>query len=176
MSYVESDDESMSTDSSWSKSGNCTWAGPVPDEGDFLKELEGTRSFDGTWTGPKLLNDGRKVDMEYMRKHGVFEVVDENACHDNGCNPLTLKWVDKVKGDVCRSRLVCREIKKAKNKDEQLGPEDVISPMQPLEGVEDAGVHDDGNHTDAPIEMATWDVSRAHLYGDAPQVDLHLTS
>ena len=35
-----------------------------------------------------------------MRKHGVFEVVDERECYDNGGNPLTLKWVDKMTGDV----------------------------------------------------------------------------
>ena len=27
--------------------------------------------------------------------------------------------------------------------------------------------HDDGNHADGPFEMATWDVSRAHFYGEA---------
>ena len=44
-----------------------------------------------------------------------------------------LKWVDKMKGEKCRSRLVSREIKKAR--DEHLGPEDVFSPMPPSEGV-----------------------------------------
>ena len=48
-----------------------------------------------------------------------------------------------MKGDVCRSRLVCREPKKAKNKDEHFGPEDVFSPMPTSEGVEDVCVHDD---------------------------------
>ena len=45
-------------------------------------------------------------------KMGVFEVVDEKVCYDNGCKPLMLKWVDKRNGEKCRSRLVCREIKK----------------------------------------------------------------
>ena len=45
--------------------------------------------------------------------------------------------------DVCRSRLVCREIKKAENKDEQLGPEDVSAPMPPSVGLKIAGIHDD---------------------------------
>ena len=53
---------------------------------------------------------------------GVFEVVDEKECYDNGRKPLMLKCVDKMKGEKCRSRLVCREIKKAKDRDEQLGP------------------------------------------------------
>ena len=75
-------------------------------------------------------------------------------------------------GDVCRSRLVCREIKKARNKDEQLGPEDVFSPMPPWEGLKMlvstmmTGL-DDGNPADGPFEMARWDVSGAHLHGEA---------
>ena len=65
---------------------------------------------------------------------GVFEVVDEKECYDNGCKPLMLKCVDKMKGEKCRSRL-CREIKKVRDRDEQLGPEDVFSPMPPSEGL-----------------------------------------
>ena len=105
-------------------------------------------------------------------KKGVFKVVDEKICCDNGCKPLMLKWVNKMKGEKCRSRLVCREMKKAKIRDEQLGPEDVFSPLPPSEGLKMlvstmmAG-HDDGNHVDGPFEMATWDVSRAHFYGEA---------
>ena len=76
-------------------------AGPVPNQGDHPTELEGTWSIDGTCTDPKLLNDGRREEMKCTRKHCVV------------VNPLTLKWVDKMKGDVCRSSLVCREIKKA---------------------------------------------------------------
>ena len=107
-----------------------------------------------------------------MMKMGVFEVVDEKECYDHGCKPLMLKWVDKVKGEKCRSRLVCREIKKARDRDEQLGPEDVFSPMPPSEGLKMLVStmmtgYDDGNHVDGPFEMATWDVSRAHFYGEA---------
>ena len=110
--------------------------------------------------------------MEYMMKMGVFEVVDEKECYDNGCKPLMLKWVDKMKGEKCRSRLVFREIKKARDRDEQLGPEDMFSPMPPWEGLKMLVStimtgHDDGNHVDGPFEMATWDVSRAHFYGEA---------
>ena len=104
--------------------------------------------------------------MEYTRKMGVFEVVDEKECYDNGCKPLKLKWVDKMKGEKCRSRLVCREIKRAEDRDEQLGPEDVFSPMPPSEGLKMLVStmmtgHEDGNHADGPFEMATWDVESA---------------
>ena len=59
---------------------------------------------------------------------------------------------------------MCREIKKARDKDEQLGPEDVFSPMRPSEGLKMLVStmmtgHDDENHVDGPFEMATWDVS-----------------
>ena len=105
-------------------------------------------------------------------KMGVFEVVDEKECCDNGCKSLMLLWVDKMKGEKCRSRLACRQIKRAKDRDEQLGPEDVLSPMPPSEGLKMPVStmmtgQDDGNHVDGPFEMATWDVSRAHFYGEA---------
>ena len=115
--------------------GEIHFAGPVPDEGDNPTELEGKWGVDGTCIDPKLLIAGRKEEVEYMMKMGVFKVVDENECYDNGCKPLMLKWVDKMKGEKCRSRLVSREIKKAKDRDEQLGPEDVFSPMPPTEGL-----------------------------------------
>ena len=148
------------------------FAGPVPDEGDYPTELEGKWGVDGIWIDPKLLIPGRKEEMEYMMKMGVFEVVDEKECYDNGCKPLMLKWVDKMKGEKCRSRLVCRVIKMAKDRDEQLGPEDVFSPMPPSEGLKMLVStmmtgHDHGNHVDGPFEMATCDVSRAHFYGEA---------
>ena len=106
-----------------------------------------------------------------MRKMGVFEVVDEKECCDNGGKSLKLKWVDKMKGEKCPSRLVCREIKRAKDRDEQLGPEDLFSPLPPSEGLKMLVStmmtgHDDGNHADVPFEMATMDVSRAHFYGE----------
>ena len=46
------------------------FAGPVPDEGDNPKELEGKWGVDGTWIDPKLLIAGRK------RGNGVH---DENG-------------------------------------------------------------------------------------------------
>ena len=51
-------------------------------------------------------------------------------------------------------------------------PEDVFSPMPQSEGLKMLVStmmtgHDDENHADGPFEMATWDVSRAHFYGEA---------
>ena len=150
-------------------------------KGDYATELEGKWRVDGTWIDPKLLSEGRKEEMEFLRKMGVFEVVDEKECYYNGCKPLKLKWVDKMKGEKCHSRLVCREIKRARDRDEQLGPEDVCSPMPPSEGLKMLVStmmtgHDDGNHADGPFEMTTWDVLRAHFCPRNSQVDLHISS
>ena len=74
----------------------------------------------------------------------MFEDADQKQCYDNCCKLFTLKWVD-----VCRSRLVCRGIKTAKNKYDLLGPERCVFTDAAVGGVEDAGVHDDHeNHTD----------------------------
>ena len=49
-----------------------------------------------------------------------------------------------MKGEISRSRSVCREVKKAKDIDEQFGPEDVFSPMPSSEGLKIyAGVNND---------------------------------
>ena len=39
------------------------------------------------WIDPELLVAGRTEEMEYMVKMGVFEVVNEKECCDNGCKP-----------------------------------------------------------------------------------------
>ena len=44
--------------------GELHFAGPVLDEGDYTTELEGNWRVDGTWIDPKLLNEGRKEEME----------------------------------------------------------------------------------------------------------------
>ena len=42
-------------------------------------------------------------------KMGVFEGVNEKECYDNSCKLLMLKWVDRMKGEMSRSRSVCRD-------------------------------------------------------------------
>ena len=144
--------------------GELHFAGPVPDEGGYPSELEGKWRVDGTWIDPKLLIAGRKEEMEDR----CFRSCRREIVLRQRLQTSQTEWVDKMKGEKCRSRLVSR-IKRAKDRDEQLGPEDVFSPMPPSEGLKmlvSAMVtgHDGGNHADGPFEMATWDVSRAHFH------------
>ena len=114
--------------------GEMHFAGPVPDEGDNPTELEGKWGVDGTWIDPKLLIARRREEMEYMMKMGVFEVVDEKECYDNACKPLMLKWVDKMKCEQCRSRLVCREIKRPKTETNNLDQKTYFQPCRRRKG------------------------------------------
>ena len=50
--------------------GELHFAGPVLDEGDYTTELEGKWGVDGALIDPKLLSDGRKEKMEFLRKGG----------------------------------------------------------------------------------------------------------
>ena len=72
-----------------------------------------------------------------------FEVADEKECYDNGCKPLKLKLVDKMKGEKCRSRLVCGEIKKGQGQRRTTWARRRILTPAAVGRVEDACVHND---------------------------------
>ena len=72
--------------------------------------------------------------------------------------------------DRYRSRLVVREIKRAKSADEKPEPEDVFSSMPPIEGLKALISHMMTEQVDPDGEelcMAVWDVSRANFYTNA---------
>ena len=61
-------------------------------------------------------------------------------------------------------------MKKAKRPDERLEAHEVFSSMPPSEALNMAVSYMMTEQVDTrgrPLDMATWDVSRAHLYGEA---------
>eukprot|EP00971_Amphidinium_carterae_P042329 831784-Amphidinium_carterae.1 len=48
-------------------------------------------------------------------------------CYEMQGKPYTLKWVDTNKGDKVSSRIIVRELKRAKTEEEKLEPNDVLS-------------------------------------------------
>ena len=86
---------------------------------------------------------------------------------------LKLKWVDINKGDSnkpkVRSRLVAKEVKRAKRIEDQLGGAEVFSATPPIESVYAlmsmfmTNVEGKDNNK----MMASWDISRAHFMGKA---------
>ena len=104
-------------------------------------------------------------------KMGVFEIVDEKECYDNVCKPLMSKWVDKMKGEKCSSRLVLsREKKKSQGQRRTTWTRRRIFTHAAVGRVEDACVNND----DRTREMATWDVSRAHFHVEARRTRIYL--
>ena len=111
----------------------------------------------------------RRLEMEWIRKQGVYTVVDVKEAYSHQKRLYDMKWVDVQKTkDMVRSRLVVREIKARKTGDEKLGAEEVFAAMPPVEGLKALVSHmqtekfdDEGNF----LEMLVLDVSRAHFYG-----------
>ena len=90
---------------------------------------------EGVKLGPKLIAAGRAEELAWVRKRGEYTVVPESECVEHQGKPYTLKWVDEMKGGVCCSRLVAREVKRAKGPGQQLDEEDVFSAMPPIEAL-----------------------------------------
>ena len=97
-------------------------------------DINGKEEFwddvNGGWLDPAKVTAASAEELEWMVKRGVFIKVPELECRTKQGRPLTLKWVDTIKSDGrYRSRLVVREIKKAKSPDEKLDPQTVFSSM-----------------------------------------------
>ena len=54
---------------------DMSFAGPVPGEGDVHEQLKGAVCVDNRWITPELFTARREEEMEYMKKHGVYVVV-----------------------------------------------------------------------------------------------------
>jgi hypothetical protein len=84
---------------------------------------------------------------------------------------LTLKWVDTRKSSgLVRSRLVAREVKKAKKVEDRLQPHEVFSAMPPVESLKALVSHMMTEQVDPDgdsLVMAVFDVSRAHFNAEA---------
>ena len=105
----------------------------------------------------------------------MFEVVDEKQCYDNGCNPLTLRWVDEMKGDVCRWEV---GLSGNQESQEQRWTRRRVFNLPTVGRVDEAGVHDyDGTRR---LKSHGWTGSIGNvecaLVPRSPQVDLHTSS
>ena len=87
-----------------------------------------------------------------------------------GTKLITTKWVDTNKGDdvnpMCRSRLVLRDMKARKTKNEQLEAKDLFSSMPPLESFRtmvSLMMSKRVSSRGLPLKLAFYDISRAHF-------------
>ena len=158
-------------------------AGPVAEQS-FPADaswFEGEDHFwddiNGGWLDATRVRAARKEELDWMESRKVMMAVPELECKQKQGRPLTLKWLDTVKPDGrYRSRLVVREVKRAKRPEERLDPQDVFSSMPPIEAlkmllsevmtVDDPYVSGDIEQV-VTDQIAVWDVSRAHFYGES---------
>ena len=158
-------------------------AGPVAEQS-FPVEAEWFAGEDrywddmnGGWLDPAAVRAARKEELDWMEAREVMKAVPEKECREKQGRPLTLKWLDTMKPDGRhRSRLVVREVKKAKRPEERLDPQDVFSSMPPIEALKmllSEVMTVDDPHGSVDVEkvvtdqIAVWDVSRAHFYGES---------
>ena len=129
-------------------------------------------------TGAQL--DARKVaearasELAWVKKQGVYEKVEESVCWDEtGRPPITLKWVDRNKGDDVRenyrSRLVVREVK-SQGQAALIPDYALFSSMPPLEGLKilcSLLTTLKRSKSGKKLTLKLTDISRAHFYGKA---------
>ena len=164
-------------------------AGPVPDAAPVINEEDEWYNrlpdSDEYVTGPVYdSNTGVELDaekvklarmeeLEWMKRQKIYTKVPISEAHAAGKRIISMKWVDRNKGDSqrpnFRSRLVCREVKRAS--DAEYIPEFAsFSAMPPLEGLKTLlslmttlKRSKRGN----ALVLRLLDISRAHFYGCA---------
>ena len=106
--------------------------------------------------------------MAWVKKQDAYEKRTLEECwRITGKAPITLKWIDRNKGDHVkknyRSRLVVREVKKQHG---SLPGHMLFNNMPPLEAVKIlcSELATEGSEV---LELALYDISRAHFYGKA---------
>lgn len=110
-------------------------AGPVPDAAPVIDEEEEVYnqlptadtedveepiidSNTGAVLDTGKVKIARAEELAWVHKQQIYTKVPLSECEKEGKTPITMKWIDRNKGDLqrpnYRSRLVCREVKRAK--------------------------------------------------------------
>ena len=161
---------------------NALDAGPSPDDDPHLEDYEDEyvpkfenkgdeQIFFDEITGVQLETEevlkARQEELAWVKKQEVYVKRPISECWAvTGKAPITLKWIDRNKGDSTkknyRSRLVVREVKK---KHGSLPGHQLFSNMPPLEAVKllCSMLATSGSNE----QLALYDISRAHFYGKA---------
>lgn len=158
--------------------------GPVPDDTtnepenkwETPAEEDGKAIYFDSVSGAPLetekVLEARKEELKWVQKQQIYIPVDESECWSvTGKAPITLKWVDRNKGDAkhtnYRSRLVVREVKKA---GQALLDHELHSSMPPLEALKvlcSLMTSMRKSPRGLPLKMKLLDISRAHFYGES---------
>jgi hypothetical protein len=150
-------------------------------DGEFADE-ESERLFDEL-TGMELdveeVRKARREEVEFVKRLKVYEEVPVSECWENtGKPPIGTRWVDILKGELTRSRLVAQDFKKKGDNQR----EDLFAAMPPLEAKKAlfraAAARLKGKFTrdGRKMKMMFIDVRKAHLNAacDKPHMYVNL--
>ena len=127
-------------------------------------------------TGVQLPTDkvleARQEELQWIHRQKIYEKRTLDECWAvTGKAPITLKWIDRNKGDSLhpnfRSRLVVREVKKQHG---ALPAHMLFSNMPPLEAAKILCSLLASKRTSKSgklLKLALYDISRAHFYGES---------
>ena len=124
----------------------------------------------GGMLDPDMVRAGRKEEIDWIVKQKVFTKISMETAKNENARIHDMRWIDTLKGEKVRSRLVVREIKARKRADEKLDPAAVFAAMPPVEGLKALISHiqtEQKNEKGENLEMMVLDISRAHFYGEA---------
>ena len=116
------------------------------------------------WLDPVLIRKAREEEMQYVKKHAVYEKVPMSLCwKETGKNPIKTHWAHTNKGtSECpntRSRWVAKEY--------NTGPRpDLFSATSPLEGVK-LIISEASSSNQKGTVLSVIDVRRAYFYASA---------
>ena len=138
--------------------------------GQIVQELNSIREgkywddAKGGWLDPVLVRKAREEEMQYVKKHAVYEKVPMSQCwKETEKNPIKTGWADTNKGtSECpniRSRWVAKEY--------NTGPSpDFFSATSPLEGVK-LVISEAASSKQKETVLLVIDVRRAYFYARA---------
>ena len=143
-------------------------SGPICEEpfvpADYIEEY--WDDVNGGLLPAEEVKKARTLEMDYFKKQGVYRKVPVTQCYAEGLRPITVRWLDTNKGDPekpnYRSRLVVREIKAAKEPEEQLPQNLLFSSTPPLEAMRyllSAWATDRVSAKGRRLKLGLWDIN-----------------
>ena len=118
----------------------------------------------GGWLDPVLVRKAREEEMQYVKKHAVYEKVPMSQCwKETGKNPVKTGWADTKKGTSECSNIRSRWVAKEYN----TGPRpDLFCATPPLEGVKFV-ISEAASSNQKGTVLLVIDVRRAYFYARA---------
>ena len=146
----------------------------LPESGSLYVKEPVIDANTGVELNAKKVATARADELAWVKKQNIYEKVDESVCwEETGRAPITLKWVDRNKGDDIRenyrSRLVVREVKSV-GAAAMLPDHALFSSMPPLEALKmlcSLMVPLKTTRRGGKLSLKLTDISRAHFYGKA---------